>query len=922
MSSIKPLLAGTLLITSAVADAQFGAGQVVMPNAFNAELRSADVDMDGDKDLVGVFGGDHVKWLPNLDGQGTFGPYILLLDIEGNCSLFEVADVDGDADVDILCVNGFSEELLILRNQGDGSFVEDDPIALIADPKALAVADVTGDGFADLVMTLDLPEAAGLGIIAGSEAGFGSMAFFTDLHSGPASRCLRIGDVDLVGGLDLILTAANDSLKIARNTAGDGSTWTVEDLPILTGDLGYSYRTPQLMDIDGDGDLDLGEARGSSVHWLRNALDEGGVLGFEENVIEPWTTSGEGAFGRSACGMGAALVYVPNNPGLPVRWNNYVPLLGDFPDGQDVIDVPRGNRLLLADLDGDDRDDLVLQVNNELLWFRNTLADTSVELELPLLDTLCLAGAPVALPEASPAGGQWYGQQVFDGLLYRANLLVTTDLPVVHAVFPEGACPLAGQANVRVIEGPEITTVVPPVICSADAPIVMNAVPASVQWFGLDGASVIDPAVWNGGYVVCEYTDNTGQVCSDLVGPIMRWNTLPAELEPVPLLCPTDQVTTIHVAAAPSFNVNWEGPVTNPTATSAQFDPTVGAGTYTVILNVEASGPNQCRNSDTIQVVVGELPHIAFEPMGIYCAEGDAIVLGGAEPADGTWSGTGVALGQLEPAAVGAGVHLLNYFAVSADGCGAQASTTITLASAADVTASTTDLLLCEGDEPIQFVGWPAEGIWNDPLDMNGQLEPDGLEPGSYTVVYTYADPQGCLLTNEELVVTKGAPKDVSIAFVPRLCLTTPAFEVTGSAAGTWSGAVSGEGASVLIDPAVLGVGTWPVTLSVNPLDECPGEASINVVVDVCTGINEADAAQLSAAPQPFAETTTVRFGDLRIERIEVFDAGGRRVVQRGFQEGHPLQTEIDLRGLQDGVYVLHAFGREGVARLRLVKAH
>ncbi|MEZ4788502.1 MAG: T9SS type A sorting domain-containing protein [Flavobacteriales bacterium] len=922
MPPFKLLLAGTLLMASVAARAQFGTGQVVMSNTFNAELRVADVDMDGDMDLIGVFGGDHVKWLPNQDGQGTFGPYILLFDLNGNCSLFEVADVDGDGDADILCVDGMGDELLIIRNQGDGSFLADEPILLIAEPKALAVADVTGDGFADLVMTLDLPEAAGLGILAGSEAGFGTLDFFTDVHSGPASRCLRIGDVDLVGGLDLILTAANDSLKIARNTAGDGTEWTVEDLPILTGDLGYSYRTPQLMDIDGDGDLDLGEARGSSVHWLRNALDEGGVLGFEENVIEPWTTSGEGAFGRSACGVGAALVYVPNNPSLPVRWNNYIPLLNGFPDGQDVTDVPRGNRLLLADFDGDDKDDLVLHVNNELVWFRNVLAESSVELELPLLDTLCLAGAPVALPEANPAGGQWYGQQVFDGLLYRANLLVTTDLPVVHAVFPQGACPLAGEAHVRVVEGPEITTLVPPVICSADAPIVMNAVPASVQWFGLDGASVIDPAVWNGGYVVCEYTDNTGQVCSDLVGPIMRWNTLPAELEEVSLLCPTDPVATIHVAAAPPFNVNWEGPVTNPTATSAQFDPTVGAGTYTVILNVEASGPNQCRNSDTIQVVVGELPQIAFQPMGVYCAEGDAIVLGGAEPANGTWSGTGVALGQLDPAAVGAGVHLLNYFAVSADGCGAQASTTITLAAATDVTTSSTDLLLCEGDNPIQFAGWPADGNWSEPMDASGLLDPNALVPGPYAIVYTYTDPQGCLLTNEELVVTKGAPKDVSIEFVPRLCLTTPAFELNGSAAGTWSGAVNGEGTSVLIDPAALGVGTWPITLSVSPLDECPGEASIELVVDVCTGIAAADASQLSAAPQPFIETTTVRFGELQVERIEVFDASGRRVLQRDFQEGHPLQAVVDLRGQQDGIYLLHVISTEGIARLRLVKAH
>ncbi|MBX2974195.1 MAG: VCBS repeat-containing protein, partial [Flavobacteriales bacterium] len=543
-----------------------------MPSSGNSsKLRAADVDFDGDIDLFGVFHGHQLKWFPNTDGQGTFGPAQLIADLDGTCALRELADMDGDGDLDLLVVGDDSDEIMIFRNMGDGSFIEEDAIDLGGRPAALAVADINGDGHPDLLVTLDLDEGAGVGILFGSAEGFGPLIPHAGLHRGAPSSSLLVGDMDLIGGLDLVLNAANDTLVVARNVAGNASEWVVEALDIPGGELGYPYRRPQLMDIDNDGDLDIGETRGSAIHWLRNRLDEGGVLSFEENVIEPWTSNGDGAFGRSICSDGACLVYVPNNPSLPVRWSSYLPLLGDLAFSNDLPALPRGRRPLLADFDGDGRDDLLMEVDQQLTWFKATMTRDDAALELPLIDTLCLAGAPVALPEATPAGGRWYGQQIANGLLFRSNLPGTMDLSAVHAAYPEGGCPLAGAASIRVIQGPQITTTVPSVVCSADAPIVMESVPSNVAWYGMDGGNVMDPAVWNGGYVVCEYTDATGQMCSDLKGPVLRWNSLPAQLAEVPTLCATDAITEIHVIAAPPSNVVWEGPVLNATASGAQF---------------------------------------------------------------------------------------------------------------------------------------------------------------------------------------------------------------------------------------------------------------------------------------------------------------------------------------------------------------
>lgn len=918
----RTLYSFLLMAVTCSAWGQFGGVQSVTLGASNVEISAADIDTDGDLDLFGVFDGQDLKWFDNTDGQGTFGPAQTIVELDDHCMLFKLADIDGDGDVDLILVHDDNNAILIHRNSGTGTFVADGELQLSNTPKAMAVADVDGDGFIDILVTSNFSGGAGVGIFHGSATGFAALVEHTGLHNGPPSACLEVGDLDLIGGLDLVLIGENDTPIIAHNTAGDATIWTAQILPIATGELSYPYRRPQLMDVDADGDLDLVEARGSAVHWLRNVLDEGGAIEFEENVIEPWTTSGDGALGRTACSSGASFVYVPNNPNLPVRWNSYVPLLGDFLYSNDIPAVPRGRRPMLADLNGDANDDLVMVVNDELVWYAATMADDGTTLELPTMDTLCLGGAPVQLATATPAGGRWYGQQIFNGVLHRGNLPGTMDLPTVHAVYQEGGCPMAAESSIRVIQGPEITTTVPAVLCSADAPIVMNAVPSTVQWFGLDGSNVIDPAVWNGGYVVCEFTDATGQMCSDLEGPIMRWNSLPAQLAEVDTLCATDGLANILVIAAPPSNVTWEGPVTNATATGAQFDPSIGAGTYTIILNAEAFAPNQCRNSDTIRVVVDETPHVLFEPMAVYCADGGAIDLLGAQPEGGVWSGAGVSAGQLDPATVGEGTHLVNYFYTSSAGCSTQASTTITVAAAATVTWNADDLLLCPSDDALAFTATPAGGSWSAPVDAEGFFHGADVEPGEHLVHYMYTDPRGCMLDNEPVIVTVGVPKAVTIMEVGRICINTPAFDLVGSGNGVWSGAVSGTGNSVLVDPAALGVGTWPITLTVAPLGECAGETTFDLIVDVCAGMEEGAAMGSSAAPVPFSDRTTLRFGTLVVETLDVFDATGKRVQAFAYRGSQPQQVDLDLSGFPDGVYMVHATGEHGTARLRLVKAH
>lgn len=914
----------TSVILGQVSIAQFGEPTVLYPSGGSSKLKAVDLDADGDLDLIGVFNNDQFKWFQNMDGPGTFASAEQILVISGECAAFAVSDLNSDGFPDILVLSDDDDDDGVSVHFNDGGVGFAAPSLLLLTPdqaKAITTADLNGDGFTDVIVTLSGVDGPGFGWFPGDGVGFGPLIQVLDLHEGPTSNYIAVGDLDLLGGLDVLLRGEGDQFILARNSAGDASAWSVEDLPIPNGLPDSPYRFPQLMDVDGDGDMDLAESRGPALHWLRNDLDEGGVLTFTERAIEPWTSSGNGIFAPAFCGIGASVVFVPSNPNLPVRWNSYLPVLNGFTYSNDLPTLPRGQDLLLADLNGDAKDDLVMTTNDGLVWFPSTITPPTTELQLPVLDTLCVGGTPVALPEAIPAGGRWFGVQVSNNLLFRANIGITVDHPLVHSAYELNGCPLEEATSIRLINGPVITTPVPPVICSADSPIQMISEPVSTQWYGLNGSSVLDPASFNGGYVVCEYTDGTGTTCSDLEGPILRWNSLPAALAPAGPFCSGDGLQTIVATEAPPFNTSWTGAVVGVTPTEALFDPSVGAGEYEVIFAASPFAPGQCANSDTLRIVVQATPEITFSTLATYCTDGEPITLEGAAPNGGTWSGAGVANGALDPALVGPGLHLLNYFVMSDDGCSAQASTTIELASTASVTTGTEDLLICEGDDILAFTAEPIGGVWDAPVSAGGELDPGPLEPGLYSVRYTYTDPRGCQLGNEPIIFERGAPKVVTIPALDELCTTTPPFELTGSASGTWSGAATGEGSSVLIDPGSLGPGSWSVTLLVTAEGECPGSATEEFIVDICSDVAEAAMIEASIFPNPFTTSTMLRFQGNGTANVDVFDAAGRCVHQRTVPANGEVLYALDLRDEAPGTYVVTITTNGEVHRLRAVRS-
>jgi len=251
--------------------------------AMDAQL--ADLDHDGELDLVTGAAPDHVERVWSNDGRGhfsvsaklpTFGaPLLGDIDQDGdvdivsdhlylNDGLFQfregaalgevhaLFDADGDGDLDVLVVQTPYRQVL-LKNDGTGQFVG---VTLgqgaIFDAQS---GDLDNDGDLDLVLlTLSTTTPA---VYSGTVLLNDGKGGFSALDAGlmvDASRSIALGDVDGDGDLDVLMGswgaagARNPSNQVWQN---DGSAhFTAGDTP-LSGSVQVL-----LADLDGDGDLD------------------------------------------------------------------------------------------------------------------------------------------------------------------------------------------------------------------------------------------------------------------------------------------------------------------------------------------------------------------------------------------------------------------------------------------------------------------------------------------------------------------------------------------------------------------------------------------------------------------------------------------------------------------------------------------
>jgi len=140
--------AGTLTTFDNVGGS-YSAGQVSPMSQSIEDLRATDIDGDGDVDVCGV---TSKLWYFDNNGFGLLGGPVSTTAI-GHPGNYELADMNGDALLDVVAVDGSSDqELWVARNQGGGDFEAPMKFTLDAGLFGITTGDLDQDGDDDVLV--------------------------------------------------------------------------------------------------------------------------------------------------------------------------------------------------------------------------------------------------------------------------------------------------------------------------------------------------------------------------------------------------------------------------------------------------------------------------------------------------------------------------------------------------------------------------------------------------------------------------------------------------------------------------------------------------------------------------------------------------------------------------------------------------
>ena len=259
-------------------------GLELIPGLSPAEVLPVDAEKDGDIDILGgawAIGGEGgaVTILRN-DGGGAFAPAVRLADVAGSRDAV-LADLDGDGWADLALAHTFTPGASVLRG-GEGGFAPPRTYVLPGIAETIEAADWDRDGGPDL---LALNLFAGSAFLVESENIAAAAPSRSRLAVEQPSDPLFL-DFDGDGDQDLALsTEEPDTLRVFRNDSGG-----LEPLELSTLSLSGEIDSMLSADLDGDGRMDIAGTSGSGLELF---------FGSGDGLFEPLLLPSAGGLGNA-----------------------------------------------------------------------------------------------------------------------------------------------------------------------------------------------------------------------------------------------------------------------------------------------------------------------------------------------------------------------------------------------------------------------------------------------------------------------------------------------------------------------------------------------------------------------------------------------------------------------------------------------
>jgi hypothetical protein len=349
----------------------FGPEQVINSTASGTRSAiAADLDGDGDLDALSAsVNDDTIAWYENTDGQGTFGPKLVITTAADFAATVAAADVDGDGDLDVLASSQSDDTIAWYENtDGQGTFGSEQVITAAADgARSVVAADIDGDGDLDVLAASGNDDTIAWFANTNGLGSFGTEQVITATADGAIT--VFAADLDGEGDLDVLTASTTDGeIRWYENTNGLGSFALGQVL--WTGGVSTAIAA----DVDDDGDLDVlsSFAGGDTIAWHENT-DGLGSFGPQQVI----TTLADFAAFVSAVDLdqdGDLDAVSASQFDDEIAWYENADGQGSFGPQQILSTAADGARsVVAADIDRDGDADLLTASNTDhtIAWYEN-----------------------------------------------------------------------------------------------------------------------------------------------------------------------------------------------------------------------------------------------------------------------------------------------------------------------------------------------------------------------------------------------------------------------------------------------------------------------------------------------------------------------------------------------------------------------
>jgi hypothetical protein len=406
-------------------------------------MRAADFNGDGNLDIIGV-----INQLRFYLGNGN-GSFTQQQDVMTGIPVtsFTIGDLNNDNKPDIVAVSG-SDTISVIMGNGNGTFRAPTiyQISVIRVGSYVAIGDVNGDGFVDIVVTNHSSMAGRVHVLLGNGTGIFTLAG-SYLTNSQSPNHVEVPDLNGDGRADIVIGNGSHDISVLISTCltptprydfdGDGKS----DISVFRPSSGFWYSllsstnsfafqqwgisTDRIVpaDYDGDSKTDLAVYRPSSGAWfiLRSTNNTfiAQAFGLSTDVSVPADYDADGRTDLAVYRAGSWYILKSSDNQL---------ISQSFGTATD--------KPMSADYDGDGKADIAVYRPSDGTWYMQQSANGSFRAQpfganndVPVTGDFDGDGrADVAVYR--PLSGTWYALRSSNSSLLAKRWGVDTDVPV------------------------------------------------------------------------------------------------------------------------------------------------------------------------------------------------------------------------------------------------------------------------------------------------------------------------------------------------------------------------------------------------------------------------------------------------------------------------------------------------------------